>query len=148
MPVTKAIPLEQQLCFALYSATIAVNRVFKPLLDERGITYPQYLVLCTLWEQNERTISAIGERLLLEPSTITPLIKRLEKRGFVQRQRNPKDERQVLVRLTAKGVALQPEMDCLTQILVEHSRMTVAQIRALNEKVKSFQVALAREATA
>jgi DNA-binding MarR family transcriptional regulator len=125
---TKSLPLESQLCFGLYSAVIAVNRAFKPLLDARGITYPQYLVLCTLWEQNERLVSAIADRLSLDSSTITPLIKRLEQAKFVERRRNPKDERQVVVRLTAK--------------LQERTGMAANQILSLNERVKSFRKAL------
>ncbi len=141
----KSIPLERQLCFALYSAEMAVMRAFKPLLDARRITYPQYLVLCTLWERNERTVSAIGERLSLEPSTITPLLKRLETAGFVRRERNPEDERQVFVRLTAKGAALEPEMNCLTETLQARSGMTADQILSLNDDVQSFRDAVAGE---
>jgi DNA-binding MarR family transcriptional regulator len=139
---TKSLPLESQLCFGLYSAVIAVNRAFKPLLDARGITYPQYLVLCTLWEKNERLVSAIADRLSLDSSTITPLIKRLEQAKFVERRRNPKDERQVVVRLTAKGAALESEMNCLTEKLQERTGMAANQILSLNERVKSFRKAL------
>lgn len=76
MPDT--LTLEDQLCFGLYAASMAINRVYKPLLDRLGITYPQYLVLNTLWEEDGRTVGAIAERLSLEPSTVTPLVKRLE----------------------------------------------------------------------
>src|SRR5215216_635360 len=93
------LPLDSQLCFSLYAATIAVNRTYKPILDRLGLTYPQYLVLSTLWEEDGLAISAIADRLSLESSTITPLVKRLESAAFVTRQRNPKDERQVLVSL-------------------------------------------------
>src|SRR5258705_5101758 len=95
-----SIPLEDQLCFSLYATTIAINRAYKPMLDSLGITYPQYLVLSTLWEEDKRTITAIADRLALEPSMITPLVKRLEAAGFVGRRRNPADQRQVHVRLT------------------------------------------------
>src|SRR5688572_22363712 len=94
-----SIPLEGQLCFSIYSATLAINRLYKPMLDRLGITYPQYLVLSVLWEEDGQTIGAIAERLALEPSTITPLVKRLEAAGLVGRLRNPADERQVQVRL-------------------------------------------------
>jgi DNA-binding MarR family transcriptional regulator len=142
-----SIPLDSQLCFALYSTEIAVGRLFKPLLDACGITYTQYLVLCTLWEKDARTVSSIAERLLLEPSTITPLAKRLEHAGFVLRDRNPEDEREVFVRLTEKGAALAPEMNCLAGALQAHSGLSPEQILSLNEKVKSFRDALARGAT-
>src|ERR1700751_371010 len=100
------LPLDRQLCFSLYGALMAVSRTYKPWLDQLGITYPQYLVLSVLWEGDDQTISAIASRLDLEPSTITPLVKRLEAAGHVVRKRNPADERQVKVRLTDRGRAL------------------------------------------
>src|ERR1700753_1152278 len=92
------LPLDSQLGFALYGAFIAVGRMYKPWLDKLGLTYPQDLVLSVLWEGDDQTIPAIPTRLDLEPSTITPLVKRLEQAGHVVRQRNPADERQVKVR--------------------------------------------------
>ncbi len=142
MPDQNSIPLDNQLCFALYSTEIAVHRLFKPLLDASGITYPQYLVLCVLWERNARTISGIAERLFLEASTITPLVQRLERAGFVARERGPEDERQVFVCLTERGSALAPEMSCLAGALQARSGMSAVQILSLNEKIKSFREAL------
>lgn len=136
------LPLENQLCFSLYATTIAINRAYKPLLDSLGITYPQYLVLSALWEEDARTIGAIAERLALEPSTITPLVKRLEVAGFVGRLRNPADERQVQVRLTAKGKALRGETGCLTDTLLARSGLTADQLVALNVKVQALRDAL------
>jgi MarR family transcriptional regulator, organic hydroperoxide resistance regulator len=138
-----SIPLDNQLCFAIYSTEIAVHRLFKPLLDAYGVTYPQYLVLCVLWERDSRTISAIADRLFLEASTITPLVQRLERAGFVGRVRSPEDERRVFVRLTRKGLALAPEMNCLAGALQARSGMSGAQILSLNEKLKSFRDSLA-----
>jgi DNA-binding MarR family transcriptional regulator len=106
------ITLDQQLCFALYSASIAIGRAYKPLLDALEITYPQYLVLSTLWERDAQSVGTIADRLALESSTITPLVKRLEQAGFVVR-RNPEDERQVVVSLTAKGTAMREKSRCL-----------------------------------
>ena len=100
------LPLDSQLCYSLYSTTMAINRTYKPMLDALGITYPQYLVLSTLWESEGQTITAIADRLSLEPSTITPLVKRLEQAGLLTRQRNPEDERQVQVSLTSAGRSL------------------------------------------
>ena len=142
MTTPGAIPLESQLCFTLYGTTLAINRTYKPLLDELGLTYPQYLVLSTLWEGDGQTIGAIAERLDLEPSTITPLVKRLEQAGLVTRQRNPADERQVRVRLTPPGADLQARTGCLTQALLEHSGLTVAEIIDLNAKVQRLRDAL------
>jgi DNA-binding MarR family transcriptional regulator len=145
--VTKAagepLPLDAQLCFSLYSTTIAINRLYKPMLDSLGVTYPQYLVLSTLWEKEGQTISAIADRLALEPSTITPLMKRLEAAGFVSRQRNREDERQVQVFLTAKGKGLRVETSCLTDTLSARSGLTVDRIIALNEQVRALRDALA-----
>ena len=139
------IPLDGQLCFSLYGASIAINRAYKPLLDKLGVTYPQYLVLSVLWEGDGQTIGAIAEHLSLEPSTITPLVKRLEQAGFVGRQRNPDDERQVRVRLTAKGRDLRAETGCLSETLLRRSGLTVDAIIALNLQVQALRDALARQ---
>jgi DNA-binding MarR family transcriptional regulator len=103
---TDALKLDNQLCFAVYSTAHAFNRVYKPLLDALGLTYPQYLVMMVLWERDGQTVSAIGERLILDSGTLTPLLKRLEAAGLVRRSRNPDDERQVNIALTPKGAAL------------------------------------------
>lgn len=139
------VPLDQQLCFSIYGASIAINRAYKPLLDQLGITYPQFLVLSALWEEDGRTIGAIAERLDLEPSTITPLVKRLEQSGFVTRQRNPTDERQVNVRLTDRGRAMREETTCLTEELLRRSGLSVAQVQALNAQVQALREAVAGE---
>lgn len=136
------LPLDSQLCFSLYATTIAVNRLYKPMLDELGVTYPQYLVLSTLWEQGSLTISAIADSLALEPSMITPLVKRLEAAGFVTRERNPKDERQVIVSLTTKGRSLNEKTACLTDTLLERSGLTPAQLVDLNHRVQGLRDAL------
>lgn len=98
--------LDEQFCFAIYSTAHALNRIYKPLLDRLGITYPQYLVLLVLWERDDQAVGEIGERLLLDSSTLTPLLKRLEAAGIVARARNPQDERQVRIRLTEHGAAM------------------------------------------
>jgi DNA-binding MarR family transcriptional regulator len=140
--VTDAIKLDDQLCFSLYAATIAVNRAYKPMLDRLGITYPQYLVLTALSEEDGLTITGIANRLALEPSTITPLVKRLELAALVERRRNPADEREVHVRLTGKGRDLLPKTACLTQTLLERSGLSVPQILALNRQVQALGAAL------
>ena len=129
------LPLESQLCFAIYSAAIAINRVYKPMLDKLGVTYTQYLVLSTLWEKDGLTITAIADRLGLEPSTITPAVKRLESAGFVARQRSAADERQVQVHLSKKGRDLHAKTGCLTDALLRHSGFTVPEMIELNRKV-------------
>ena len=121
---------------------MAINRTYKPMLDELGVTYPQYLVLSALWEEDGQTISAIADRLALEPSTITPLVKRLEQAGFLARQRNPADERQVQVRLTGKGLDLREKTACLTDTLLQRSGMTVDEFIALNRQIQTLRGAL------
>jgi DNA-binding MarR family transcriptional regulator len=143
MTKPQPIQLDDQLCFSLYGATIAINRAYKPMLDDLGLTYPQYLVLSALWEHDGQTIGAIAERLSLEPSTITPLVKRLEQAGFLTRHRNPLDERQVQVRLTEKGARIQVETACLTETLLRRSGMTVEQLVALNLQVQALRDAVA-----
>lgn len=140
--MSAAAPLDSQLCFSLYSTSMAVNRVYKPLLDRLGITYPQYLVLLALWEENGRAVGAIAARLGLESSTVTPLLKRLEVAGLLTRNRNPENERQVQVRLTERGVALQEECGCLAVALIARSGMVGDRLATLNMEVQSLRDAL------
>lgn len=98
--------LQDQLCFALYSATHAIQRLYRPLLKALDLTYPQYLVLLVLWETDGLSVSDIGERLFLDSATLTPLLKRMEASGLLERRRSPDDERRVRISLTAKAVAL------------------------------------------
>jgi DNA-binding MarR family transcriptional regulator len=142
MTTPQPVPLDGQLCFTLYGATLAINRAYKPMLDALGLTYPQYLVLSVLWEADGQTIGAIAERLSLEPSTITPLVKRLELAGFLTRQRNPDDERQVQVRLTPKGADIRVDTVCLTDTLLRRSGLTIEQMIALNHQVQALRDAV------
>lgn len=142
MPVSKLVPLDNQLCFSLYAANMAINRTYKPMLDEMGITYPQYLVLSVLGENGEMTIGGIAERLSLESSTVTPPVKRLEQAGLVKRQRGTVDERQVHVSLTEAGEKLVVEATCLGNTLVERSGMTMEQFNGLNAQVRMLRDAL------
>ena len=111
-PGELATSLNDFLCFAVYSTNMAFNRAYKPLFDELGLTYPQYATLVALNEGDRQTVSQLGERLNLESSTLTPLLKRLEATGYVTRQRDAKDERQVLVSLTQSGRALFEKAFC------------------------------------
>ena len=136
-------PLDQQLCFSLYSASMAISRAYKPMLDALGLTYPQYLVLHALWELDGRTIGEIAERLGLESSTITPLVKRLESAEFLTRTRNPADERQVQVRLAKKGRDIREQCGCLGEALLARSGMSIEQLGKLNRKVQALRDAVA-----
>lgn len=136
------LTLDQQLCYALYGAGLAVGRVYKPMLDGLEITYPQYLVMSVLWERDDQSIGAIAEHLALDSSTITPLVKRMEAAGLLERARNPEDERQVRVRLTDKGRQMQARTGCLSQALLTSSGWPVERILALNEEIKTLRTAL------
>ncbi|WP_062227449.1 MarR family winged helix-turn-helix transcriptional regulator [Aureimonas frigidaquae] len=131
-------PLDDQLCFALYQASMEVGRLYKPLLDRLGITYPQYLVLNALWERDAQTVGAIADRLSLEASTLTPLLKRLDAAGLVERRRNPADERQVVVSLTAQGLALRSGSACLGQSLMRACGMSAAALTQLQNEVRAL----------
>src|SRR6185295_10999476 len=91
------------LCFAVYSANLAFGRAYKPILDQVGLTYPQYVTIVALWEEDNQTVGSLGEKLFLESNTLTPLLKKLEAMGYVRRRRDPADERQVVVSLTDSG---------------------------------------------
>jgi len=127
--------LAEQLCYSIHSASLAIKRLYKPLLDEMGITYPQYLVLNVLWEQGELMISQIAETLALEISTLTPLLKRLEKEGFVCRKRSLQDERKILITLTEKGELLEKTSLCLSETLMCRSRLEGEALQRLNEQI-------------
>ena len=133
------LPLDRQLGYALYSAFMAVSRTYKPWLDALGLTYSQYLVMNVLWEDDDQTITGIAERLDLEPSTITPLMKRLEHQGNVVRQRNPSDERQVRVSLTEQGRVLRAQTRTLANALYDKAGMSVEQLTDLNERIKALR---------
>ena len=137
-------PLDRQLCFSIYGADLAINRTYKPLLDQLGLTYPQYLVLHALWESDGLTITGIADRLALEPSTITPLVKRLELAGFLTRLRNPSDERQVQVSLTDKGRDMREESACLGEALLKKAGMSLAELGDLNRQVQRLRDALSQ----
>ncbi len=140
------VPLDQQICFTLYATAMAINRTYKPMLDEMGITYPQYLVLCVLGENDGETIGGIAGRLDLESSTVTPPVKRLEQAGLVERRRNPADERQVHVHLTDAGRALLNRANCLGETLLARSDMTMAELGRLNGQVQALRQALNQDA--
>lgn len=141
---TAADPLRDKLCFSVYSTAIAINRLYKPILDPLGLTYPQYLVLGALWAEDGLSIGAIAERLALESSTITPLVKRLESGGFVARQRCNIDERQVHVRLTAAGRDIRAKTHRLKTAMVEKSAMSEDELVQLNENVQRLLCALTK----
>ncbi|MDP3257744.1 MAG: MarR family transcriptional regulator [Bosea sp. (in: a-proteobacteria)] len=136
--------LDDFLCFALYSASHAFNRLYKPLLDELGLTYPQYLVMVTLWERDDRTVGEIGEQLFLESNTLTPLLKRMEASGLVSRSRDPADERQVRLRLTADGKALLDKARRVPPCVLDATGLTAEEARSLTGQIGALRTALTR----
>jgi DNA-binding MarR family transcriptional regulator len=110
----EAMPrLEQQLCFAVYQVGHAFNRAYRPVLAELGLTYPQYLVMLVLWEQDGLTVKELGEKLMLDSGTLTPLLKRMDAAGIIRRERDARDERQVRILLTQKGERMRERGRCI-----------------------------------
>jgi DNA-binding MarR family transcriptional regulator len=130
------------LCFATYSAGLAFTRVYKPLLEPLGLTYPQYLVMVVLWEKDGLTVSEIGEQLFLDSGTLTPLLKRLQAAGLVERGRDPKDERQVRVSLTERGRALEEQTATIMPELVCALGQTETRLIELTDEVARVRAAL------
>ncbi|HPR26221.1 MarR family transcriptional regulator [Lentimicrobium sp.] len=112
------LKLENQLCFPVYAASRLITREYQPYLEKLGITYPQYLVLMILWENDRLPVTDIARKLILNTNTITPLLKRMEQTGLIARKRSPEDERKVMIELTDKGRAMQEEAARIPEALV------------------------------
>ena len=141
MPDTAPVP-DDFICFAIYSTSHAFNRVYKPLLSGLGLTYPQYLVLVALWARDDRTVGGLGETLLLETSTLTPLLKRLEGMGLLSRRRDADDERQVRIRLTPEGAALQAKARDFPSCVDAATGLAPEALRRLGTQILSVRTAL------
>ena len=131
--------LDQQLCFALYSSSLAMTKLYKPLLEPLGLTYPQYLALLVLWESDGIAVGALGERLFLDSGTLTPLLKRLESAGLVRRERSADDERRVLVYLTADGRTLRARARAIPRRLAGATGCSIAELVALTRRLQSLR---------
>ncbi|CRM42627.1 DNA-binding MarR family transcriptional regulator [Pseudomonas sp. W3I7] len=123
--------LDNQLCFALHSTSLLMTKVYKPLLQALGLTYPQYLAMMVLWEEDGLTVGEISHRLLTDPGSLTPLLKRLEAEGLLSRTRKREDERVVVVELTEAGRALQEKAMGIPQCILGASGMQLEQLRKL-----------------
>jgi MarR family transcriptional regulator, organic hydroperoxide resistance regulator len=134
-----ALRLDSQICFAVYSAAHAFNRVYKPLLDRLGLTYPQYLVMLVLWECDDVPVKDIGERLFLDSGTLTPLLKRLEKAQLIKRTRSREDERQVLIALTPQGQALQDKAKAVPQSILAATACSVAELSTIKNELVALR---------
>ena len=135
--------LDHQLCFALYASSLAMTKLYKPLLDPLGLTYPQYLVMLVLWEADGLAVSQIGERLQLDSGTLTPLLKRLEASGLVQRLRDSTDERRVLLQLTREGRALKRRALAVPAAVACASGCSLDELQSLTARLKTLRDQLA-----
>lgn len=133
------LQLDNQVCFALYSASLAMTKLYKPLLESIGLTYPQYLVMLVLWEQDGFTVSELGERLYLDSGTLTPLLKRLETGGHLRRERDAEDERRVRISLTEAGRALRDKAEAIPPCVLESSQCTLPELVALTGQLKTLR---------
>ncbi|OYU38846.1 MAG: MarR family transcriptional regulator [Pseudorhodobacter sp. PARRP1] len=130
-----ALPVDEMICFSLYSATHAMQHAYKPLLDALGLTYPQYLVLVALWGADGQTVGQLGAALQLESNTLTPLLKRMQAQGLVLRARDARDERQVRVSLSEAGREMQGRAAAIPGCILERSGMTLAALTALRDQI-------------
>jgi DNA-binding MarR family transcriptional regulator len=139
---SNALALDAQLCFAVYSTALSFNKVYRKLLRELDVTYPQYLVLLVLWEKEGVNVSEICERLALETTTLTPLLKRLEAQGLVRRTRSAADERQVIVTLTKQGEALREKAERIPACVAEATGLNAAEIREMRTRMLNLRGSL------
>lgn len=133
------LALDQQFCFALYSASLAMTKTYKPLLEQLGLTYPQYLVMLVLWQEDGILVKEIGEALFLDSGTLTPLLKRLEAAQLVRRQRDPQDERQVRIYLSDQGRALKQAAQEVPQQILCASGQDAQQLGELRQQLKKVR---------
>lgn len=137
--------IDEQLCFAIYSTMLGLNKVYRELLKDLDITYPQYLVMLVLWERDGLTVGEIAERVFLDSPTVTPLLKRLEAAGLVSRDRSPQDERQVLITLTPAGRGLRQRASHLPQCIVDASDTELAELIDLRDRLLALRERMARK---
>ncbi len=134
--------LDEFLCFSLYAASLAFNRLYQPLLEPLGLTYSQYLVMTALWDEDNQLVGQIGEKLGLPSSTLTPLLKRLEAAGFVTRARNRSDERQVSIQLTKSGRSLRDKAVDIPGCVLESTGLTSERVKRLKKELETLRATL------
>jgi DNA-binding MarR family transcriptional regulator len=135
----QALQLDHQLCFALYSTSLAMTKLYKPLLSELGLTYPQYLALLALWEQDGLRVSDLGARLFLDSGTLTPLLKRMEAAALVRRERSPEDERSVRIHLTDAGRALKVRAAAIPGCILQATQCSLGDVVELTRRVQALR---------
>jgi MarR family transcriptional regulator, organic hydroperoxide resistance regulator len=141
-PTIKALDLDHQLCFALYSASLTMTKLYKPLLAELGLTYPQYLVMLTLWIEDGLSVSSLGEKLSLDSGTLTPLLKRMEAAALLARVRNALDERCVHILLTPRGRALKAQAQKIPSCVVAATQCSLPEIMSITQQVQNLRTRL------
>ena len=145
---TSLLDLDRQLCFALYSSSLAMTKAYKPLLAELGITYPQYLVMLALWQHSPQGVSELGDRLSLDSGTLTPLAKRLEAMGLVHRNRSKHDERNVEISLSAAGKRLRARAEPIPLCILQLTGCQLPQLESLTRELKVVRAQLVANAEA
>ena len=139
----QALLLDNQLCFALYSTSLAMTKLYKPLLEEMGLTYPQYLAMLVLWERDGLMVSELGERLFLDSGTLTPLLKRLEGAGLIARIRAVEDERRVHITLTAEGRKLKARAQKIPGCIRSAAQCSIGELMQLKQQLRDLRTQLA-----
>jgi len=139
------LQLDNQLCFALYSTSLAMTKLYKPLLDGLGLTYPQYLAMLVLWERDGLMVSELGAKLFLDSGTLTPLLKRLEASGYISRLRDVNDERRVHITLTSLGRKLKSRAAKVPGCILSASQCAVPELMALTSQVQALRQRLAAQ---
>ncbi len=134
--------LDERLCFALYSANLGLNKVYRKLLAPLGLTYPQYLVMLVLWDSDRLTVSAVGDRLFLNSTTLTPLLQRMEKAGLLHRQRSASDERQVIISLSETGKRLKARAEDLPACVAAAMAMPMDDLNAMRDQLSALRLNL------
>jgi len=142
------LSLDNQLCFTLYATSLAMTKVYRPLLSRLGLTYPQYVVMLALWETPELSVGALGERVALDSGTLVPLVRKLTALGLAERRRNPADDRSVLISLTPAGRQLSRNARAVNEQIACATQCTDAQIQVLMSDLKSLRAALLSSARA
>ncbi|MBU1249844.1 MAG: MarR family transcriptional regulator [Actinobacteria bacterium] len=136
--MTDLLALDRQVCFAVVAASRSVVGLYKPILEPLGLTHPQYLVMLALWESSPLRVKDLGERLLLDPATLSPLLKRLEQQGLVSRARDTADERALALRLTDEGAALRAEAERVPGRVIERLGLTIDELEGIRDAVTTL----------
>ncbi|WP_163100330.1 MarR family winged helix-turn-helix transcriptional regulator [Peribacillus alkalitolerans] len=132
------LKLENQICFKIYTAEREITKLYRGLLEELDVTYPQYLVLLVLWEKNSATVKELGQRLFLDSGTLTPMLKRMEANHLVERKRSAEDERNVIITLTKKGEEMKHKAECIPSNLLENMTMSLEELRSLDQTLTTI----------